>query len=89
MIKDRTEKDNWQFVFLSADMDAIGDARSYGIRPDAALLFAKNAVGTTAAWASLSSEISDYRSAKKRKIGFDPDRKGTDDSQKKRSVTKK
>ncbi len=27
----KTEKENWQFVFLSADMDSINDAREYGI----------------------------------------------------------
>jgi hypothetical protein len=90
MIKDRTEKDDWQFVFLSADMDAISDAGDYGIRPDAALLFEKNAKGTQLAWASLSGTISDFRSAKKKKIGFVPDdRKHPDDPQKKRNKGKK
>jgi hypothetical protein len=89
MIKNRTEKDNWQFVFLSADLDAIGDAGSYGIRPDAALFFEKSAKGTMSAWASLSARISDYRSDKKGKIGFVPeDRKHPDDPEQKGKVTK-
>jgi hypothetical protein len=83
MIKGRTEQNDWQFVFLSADLGAIGDAGTYGIRPDAALLFEKSTRGTMTAWASLSSKISDYRSAKKRKIGFDPeDRQHPEDPQK-------
>ncbi len=78
MIKDRTDKNDWQFVFLSADLGAIGDAMSYGIDPNAALLFEKSQKGTAGVWSSLSKQISDYRSAKKRKIGFDPgDRKHT------------
>ncbi|MFC1834260.1 VWA domain-containing protein [Thermodesulfobacteriota bacterium] len=84
MIKDRTDKDAWQFVFLSADLGAINDAVSYGIQGDTALLFHKSGVGTAAAYASLSSQLSDYRRGKKRKMGFDPeDRKHPDDPGKK------
>lgn len=84
MIKDRTDKDDWQFVYLSADLDAIGDAMSYGIQADAALLFKKDAKGTAAAWNVLSSNVSNYRTAKKKKIGFDHgDRQQAADSKKK------
>ena len=80
MIKERSDKDDWQFLFLSADLAAIGDAMSYGIRADAALLFDKSRVGTAAAYASLSAQISDYRAGKKKKMGFEPgDRKHPDD----------
>jgi hypothetical protein len=83
MIKDRSEKDDWQFVFLSADLAAIGDAMSYGIQGDSALLFEKNHGGTAAAYASLTAQISDYRTGKKKKMGFDPeDRKHPDDPKK-------
>lgn len=76
MIKERSDKDDWQFVFLSADLAAIGDAMSYGIPADAALLFDKSRTGTVGALASLSARISDYRTGKKKKMGFDPkDRK--------------
>lgn len=80
MIQERTKKDGWQFVFLSADMGAIGDADSYGIAPDSSLLFAKTAQGTKAAWDSLSLNIAAFRTAKKKKMGFDPeDRQHPDD----------
>ena len=72
MIKDRSQKDDWQFVFLSADLAAIGDAMSYGIQPQAALLFEKSRKGTFAAYSSLSATISQYRAGKKRKLGFAP-----------------
>jgi aspartyl aminopeptidase len=76
IIKERSDKDDWQFVFLSADLAAVGDARSYGIQAEAALLFARSRKGTVGAWASLSAQISDYRTGKKKKMGFDPgDRK--------------
>lgn len=90
MIKERTERDDWQFVFLSADMGSISDASSYGIAQDSALLFAKTARGTGAAWDSLSTCISDFRSAKKRKMGFAPeDRQHPDDPHKKGSQNTK
>lgn len=85
MIKDRTEKDGWQFVFLSADLAAIGDARTIGIHADAVLLFEKSVTGSTGAWASLSDRTADYRSARKRKIGFEQgDRNHPDDPEKKK-----
>lgn len=70
MIKERIEKDNWQFVFLSADLSAIEDAKSIGFAADAVLLFAKNKGGASAAWSTLSERTSEYRTARKRKIGF-------------------
>jgi Mg-chelatase subunit ChlD len=83
MIKDRSEKDNWQFVFLSADLAAIGDAMSYGIQADSALLFEKSRRRTATAYASLTALMSDYRTGKKEKMGFDPeDRKHPDDPNK-------
>ncbi len=84
MIKEKTDKDGWQFVFLSADLAAIGDAMAVGIRADAVLLFEKSEKGVSGTWATLSRQTSDYRSARKRKIGFKPDGKESpEDSQKK------
>jgi len=57
---------------LSADLDAIHDAVSTGIHPDAVLLFAKNARGTAGVWNSLSRRTSDFRAARKKTIGFKP-----------------
>ena len=83
MIKERADKDDWQFVFLSADLAAMGDAMSVGIHADAALLFEKSGKGASRAWASLSSRTSDYRSARKRKLGFEQeDRDHPEDPQK-------
>ena len=73
MVKEKTEKDDWQFVFLSADLAAIGDAVSVGINADAALLFARTRRGSDGAWRSLSRGTSDYRSSRRGKIGFQPD----------------
>ena len=83
MIKEKTDKDNWQFVFLSADLAAIDDAISMGIHADAVMLFEKNSMGSSEMWASLSGQTADYRSARKQKFGFDQeDRKHPEDPQK-------
>jgi hypothetical protein len=86
MVTEKAEKNSWQFVFLSADLAAIEDARSVGISADAVLLFEKSGKGSTGAWASLSRRTSDYRSALKKKIGFEQeDRQHPDDPAKKAS----
>ena len=71
MVDEKTDKDGWQFVFLSADLSAIGDAMSVGIDKDAILSFDKSAQGTCGAWFKLSCLTSDYRAKRKKKIGFD------------------
>jgi hypothetical protein len=86
MVKEKTEKNSWQFVFLSADLAALGDAQAVGIHADAMLLFAKNNKGSADAWTSLSVRISDYRSSRKQNIGFEQgDRRHPDDPAKKES----
>jgi hypothetical protein len=86
MIKEKMENNSWQFVFLSADLAAIGDARSTGFDAAAVLLFEKSGQGTADAWASVSKRTSDYRSERKRKIGFQQDdRKHPDDPEKKKA----
>ena len=83
MIKERTEKDSWQFVFLSADLEAIGDAMSLGIDADAALLFDKSGKGTHKAWHMLSLRTSDVRAGRKKKMGFQKeDREDSEDPKK-------
>ena len=84
MIKEKTDDNSWEFVFLSADLEAIGQAMDYGIAGSKALLFRKKG-GSAGAWAALSKSASDYRSSKSKSMGFkDEDRKHPDDPQKKK-----
>ncbi len=83
MVKERTEKDDWQFVFLSADLDGIDDARATGFVFDSSLMFDKSGKGARDAWSSLSKRTSEYRSDRAKKIGFRrSDRKHPDDPNK-------
>lgn len=83
MIKEKQEKSAWQFVFLSADLAAIGDALASGMRAAAVLAHDKDGHGTSAAWASLSRSISDYRSGNKEDVSF------TDEDRAKQNIEKK
>jgi hypothetical protein len=83
MVKERTEKDDWQFVFLGADLDGIDDARASGFVFDSSLLYEKSGKGAREAWASLSKRTSEFRSDRAKKIGFErSDRKHPDDPDK-------
>jgi len=83
MIKEKTEKDGWQFVFLSADLAAIHDAHAVGVDPSASLLYEKSGLGSKGAWFSLSRRLSEYRSARLRRLMFfEEDRQHPDDPNK-------
>ena len=71
MIKEKTDQEGWQFVFLSADLAAIGDALQVGIGANATLLHVKDAQGTAMAWDALAVRTAEYRAARRKKIGFD------------------
>jgi hypothetical protein len=80
MIKEKTEKDLWEFVFLSADLAAIGDARELGMYSSKMLLFRKTSQGSADAWASLSENTSNFRANRKSGVDFEPsDRKHPED----------
>ena len=70
MIRQRSEENDWKFVFLSAELAAVQEARSLGIAHGSSMRFRKSAKGTAEAWAALSAQVGDYRSGRKRQIGF-------------------
>lgn len=72
MIRDRQQED-WQFVFLSADLDAVTDAETSGIAASHAMAFDKTALGTHAAWESMSKNTSSYRARLRKDMSFEED----------------
>jgi hypothetical protein len=68
LIREKKEEDGWQFVFLSADLAAIGDAVSVGVDRDATMLFDKDAVGSERAWGELACAMTDLRAGRIAKI---------------------
>jgi hypothetical protein len=75
MIKEKQEKSAWQFVFLSADLAAIGDALATGMHAASTLAHDKDSHGVGAAWASLSRSVGAYRAGQQEDVSFtDADR---------------
>jgi hypothetical protein len=83
MIKEKQEKFAWQFVFLSADLAAIGEALASGMPAASVMAHDKDGHGTSAAWASLSRSISAYRSGSKVDVSF------TEEDRAKQKIEKK
>lgn len=82
MIEEKTEKEDWQFVFLSADLAAIHEAGSLGFKSNAMLPFSS----ITSGFMSFSKQTSLYRKKFKEKFSFDDeDREHPDDPEKKKS----
>ena len=65
------QKKGWQFVYLSADLDSINDAREYGMHDHATMAFTKSHAGTQKMWSSSSKALARYRTKKSKSIFFD------------------
>ena len=70
MIQEKQETSAWQFVFLSADLDAISDALESGIVANRTLAHDKDGRGIGAAWGALSRHVSDYRTGRAEDVSF-------------------
>ena len=74
-ISKREKKDNWNFIFLGSNQDAIAEGSKFGIQADKALSFANNDRGTKMAFMSVSKIIHDSRIMEDAKLSFsDEDR---------------
>lgn len=70
-LMDGKKEQGWQFVFLSADMNALDEAEDVGFDPSAAMYFAGTAAGTASAFDSLSAGISSTRSGRRSRLQFE------------------
>jgi hypothetical protein len=84
MIRDKQEKRDWQFVFLSADLAAIEEALSSGVREASVMSFDKDARGTQAAWTSASARVADYRAKRRQDVSFTEEDRAQQTSEKRR-----
>lgn len=55
MIEEHKENHNWEFIFLGADIDAIGTAREIGIDEDHAVEYKKDSRGTKILYQTVSN----------------------------------
>ncbi len=84
MIEEKQKSEDWQFVFLSADLDSIGDAERYGFTEGAVMSYDKDAGGTAHMMASLHGHVANYRARRTRTVGFTDEDRGKQRSEKKR-----
>ena len=84
MIKDKQEKSDWQFVFLSADLNAISDALQSGMPAASVLGNDKDSHGVSAAWASLSRSVAAYRIGSTEDVSFSEEDRAQQELEKKR-----
>lgn len=61
LIKQKTDTDKWQFVYLGANQDAYQESSSIGLRAGVTSGYSGNAVGTRDAWETLSSATKRFR----------------------------
>ncbi|MBP5468305.1 MAG: hypothetical protein J6Z11_03580 [Candidatus Riflebacteria bacterium] len=54
LITEQKQKNDWEFLFLGANMDAVETANTYGIDADKAVTYMADVVGTTTAWNALA-----------------------------------
>lgn len=84
MLQEKQEHEGWQCVFLSADLDSINDALSYGFQAEATMSYDKSEKGAASVWASLSAKIANYRGAKATNVIFTEDDRNQQESEGKR-----
>ena len=85
LIRSRTESAGWQFVFLSADLSAVEEARNLGVSREASLHFRNTGEGSRHAFHVLSARSADFRAGARPSFGFDEsDRDGDEDSSRKK-----
>ena len=61
MIKHQSDKYNWQFMFLGANMDAATEAETIGISRNYAATYDASSIGTDALYCTVSKSVADYR----------------------------
>lgn len=61
MINRQKEKYGWEFIFLGANIDAVGTAKNFGISEDRAVNYHSDPVGTRLNYEVISETISAFR----------------------------
>ncbi len=80
MIDERQRNDHWQFVFLSADLNAIADARSMGFLHCRSMMFDRTSHGTRSSWQGFSKHVREFRSGVCQEIRFDDEKRNEQES---------
>ena len=84
MIKQKQDKEDWQFVYLGAEIDPDKEAVDLGFMPGKSMAFDKTQAGASHVWHSMSRRVSDYRQAFSKEIEFDDTDRSVQEFERKR-----
>lgn len=70
MIREQTDKYNWQFVFLGANMDSIQEGGRLGIAAGTSVNWKASPIGVSNAYQGLSQKLSSYRGGGVQSMAF-------------------
>ncbi len=61
LISEQKEKENWEFLFLGANIDAIKTAESFGIEKSRAAQYKSDSIGTQNNYKSINNAVEEFR----------------------------
>ena len=61
LISEQKEKENWEFLFLGANIDAIKTAESFGIEKSRAAQYKSDSIGTQLNYDSINNAVEEFR----------------------------
>ena len=70
-VETQTEKYDWQFVFLGANINAFDTGTGYGLRGNQTWQYTANNVGVKSAFAATSESLTSYRAGASASMDFD------------------
>lgn len=84
MVTRHQEEYRWQFVFLSADLDSVNDALSYGMHHSSVIAYDKSTRGIMDVIKSSSDQISIFRKGLSKNVTFSKEDRDKQDNEKRR-----
>lgn len=70
MVTHQSDKYNWEFVFMGANIDAISAGTSLGISAANSVNYSASSIGTKSLYSNVSKSLGSYRVASNQKVDF-------------------
>ena len=64
MVKREQEEYGWEFLFIGANIDSVQTAKRFGIRPDNAVDYHSDGMGTRAAYEAMEKAVTNVRASR-------------------------
>lgn len=88
MIENQKEKNNWEFIFLGANMDAVSEAKKFGISEDRAVTFENDSQGVQLNFHVVGKTLCTMRSCEPTELVGDKWKEEIEEDHKKRSKSR-